>query len=176
MKPGGSKSVAETLFHEGVNDAQRRFADVHRAHRIAEGMGDVAVLDMDQAAFLESVPFFFLATADGKGNVQCNFKGGGPGIIEVIDNKTICYPEYSGNDLMLSVGNILVHPFVGLLALSFDLPRRLKLSGQAELIPPSAYRGRQITDGVRIFVRINLNQVVRNCSRRIPHLGIVNKD
>ncbi|MEK8089324.1 pyridoxamine 5'-phosphate oxidase family protein [Thermithiobacillus plumbiphilus] len=161
------------LFHNGVQAAQKRFADVERAHRIAEMMGDVSTLDPEQQAFLESLPFFFLATADGRGNIQCNFKGGGPGVIEVVDSRTICYPEYGGNDLMLSLGNMLIHPYIGVLALSFDPPRRLKLSGRAEIVSPEEYRGRLAVEGVRVFVRIHLTQVIRNCSRRIPRLETV---
>jgi predicted pyridoxine 5'-phosphate oxidase superfamily flavin-nucleotide-binding protein len=173
MKPSTTATATDVIFHDGIREAQQRFADAERAHRIFEAMGDVSSLKPDQQEFLVSLPFFFLATADGRGNVQCNFKGGGPGLVEIVDSRTICYPEYGGNDLMLSIGNMLAHPYVGILALSFDPPRRLKLSGRAEVVAPEEYRGRLATEGVRVFVRIHLSQVIRNCSRRIPPLEAV---
>ncbi len=160
------------LFHSGILEAQKLYSDPERAARIANAMPHPYELSGEQIEFLESLPFFFLATADGKGNTQCNYKGGGAGIIYVEDSHTLYYPEFAGNDMMLSVGNIIVHPYVGILAMTFDPPRRLKINGRAELVEPGDYGGPSHEGDVRLYVRVKLNQVIRNCNKRISIDGI----
>ncbi|MBV1907430.1 MAG: hypothetical protein KUG75_15260 [Pseudomonadales bacterium] len=52
------------------------------------------------------IPFFFLATSDNNGSCDGSFKGGGPGIIQIIDNSRLAFPDYEGNGAFMSVGNI----------------------------------------------------------------------
>lgn len=171
MKDASPPAAADRVFTEGQRNAQRRYADPDRAARIVNGVADPFSLSPEQVAFLESLPFFFLATTDGKHNVQCNFKGGGPGILRVSDPRTLYYPEFPGNDMMLSVGNILTHPYVGLLALSFDPPKRLKINGKAELIEGEQCPYLPHWPEARVCVRVTVLHVLRNCARRIrpPH-------
>lgn len=161
-------SNAERFFTPHQRLAQSRFADPARAAQIINRMPDTDALSAEQIGFLETLPFFFLATSDGAQNIQCNFKGGGPGLLRAGDSRTLYYPEFPGNDLMLSVGNMLAHPPVALLALSFAGQRRLKVNGTAAIL--------EISDcpfqwsGARLCVRIDIREVIHNCARRIPHL------
>lgn len=165
-----NRDAAQRMFHDGHRAAQARFADPARAERIVNAMPDTTRLTDEQVGFLESLPFFFLATSDGKANVQCNFKGGGPGVLRAGDDRTIYYPEFPGNDMMLSVGNLMVHPFVGILALSFESRRRLKINGRAELLAPADTPFGGDWPEARLVVRVSILEVIRNCSRRIPRL------
>ena len=65
---------------------------------------------------------FFLATADAEGRPQCSYKGGDPGFVRVLDEHTLAFPNYDGNGMFLSVGNVLVNPHVGLLFIDFERP------------------------------------------------------
>ena len=63
---------------------------------------------------------FFLATADAEGRPQCSYKGGEPGFVRVLDERTLAFPSYDGNGMYLSAGNVLVNPHVGLLFIDFE--------------------------------------------------------
>ena len=78
---------------------------------------------------------FFLATADADGRPQCSYKGGEPGFVRVLDARTIAFPDYDGNGMYLSTGNIAVNPDVGLLFIDFERGHRLRLRGHREHRP-----------------------------------------
>ncbi len=50
---------------------------------------------------------FFIATADAEGRPQCSYKGGDPGFVRVLDERTIAFPVYDGNGMYLTAGNAL---------------------------------------------------------------------
>ena len=74
---------------------------------------------------------FFLATADADGQPQCSYKGGEPGFVRVVDERTIAFPGYDGNGMFLSIGNMGVNPNVGLLFIDFERGTRLRFNGIA---------------------------------------------
>src|SRR4051812_43476133 len=76
---------------------------------------------------------FFIATADADGQPQCSYKGGDPGFVRVLDERTIAFPVYDGNGMYLTAGNALVNPQVGLLFLDFEGRKRLRLNGVASV-------------------------------------------
>ena len=91
------------------------------------------MIDSDNRAFIERMDMFFLATADAEGRPQCSYKGGDPGFVRVLDEQTIAFPNYDGNGMYLSMGNLLENPQVGLLFIDFTAvrPSRLRLNGLA---------------------------------------------
>ncbi|WP_243450169.1 pyridoxamine 5'-phosphate oxidase family protein [Neobacillus terrae] len=54
----------------------------------------------------------FIATADSSGNSDSSFRAGSLAFVRVIDDKTIIYPEYKGNGVMASLGNIIENPHI----------------------------------------------------------------
>ena len=76
---------------------------------------------------------FFIATADEDGRPQCSYKGGDPGFVRVLDERTIAFPGYDGNGMYLTFGNALVNPHVGLLFIDFEGRKRLRLNGVASI-------------------------------------------
>lgn len=170
---GDAEPVASRIFHEGHRRAQAFYADPSRAQRIINVMPDTTSLSPKQATFFEALPFFFIATSDGAGRMQCNFKGEGPGIIRASDSRTLYYPEYLGNDMMLSVGNLLLYSYVGILGICFQARQHLKVNGQAELIAPGETSYVDTWPEARVIVRVRIREIIRNCSRRIPRLAEV---
>ena len=101
-------------FDEGSRSLQERFGTTALADRI----DSVLVRDTistDDRAFLEARDMSFLATADGAGRPTCSYKGGEPGFVRVLDERTVAFPSYDGNGMCLSAGNVLVNPEVGML-------------------------------------------------------------
>ena len=166
------------IFHPGEIEAQRRFNSktewTERAVDAANQLYKQAI-DEDSAFFIEAQKFFFIATSDDKGNCDCSFRGSEddskgesqPAIL-VVDSKTLVFPDYSGNKMYNSLGNILSNPKIGILFVSFTSTSRLRVNGRAEIVEDSeAYS--HIWSTSRRYVRVTVDQVFTNCSRRIPN-------
>ena len=156
------------MYHEGNRELQARFGSVALADRLLEKTHRTAFTDSDKA-FIESLPFFFLATADADGQPDCSFKGGAPGFVKVLAPDLLIYPDYDGNGMFKSLGNIRSNPQVGLLFIAMtDSPKRVRVLGTAEL----AFDDPSLANfpGGQLLVRIKPSHVFPNCPRYIPDL------
>jgi hypothetical protein len=162
-------------YHDGARRLQDRFDTRRLADRLDERFLERAEIDEDDRAFIERMDMFFLATADAEGRPQCSYKGGEPGFVRVLDATTIAFPNYDGNGMYLSTGNLAVNPHVGLLFVDFTAarPSRLRLNGVAsvdELDPlVASYPGAQFV------VRVRATQVFPNCPRYIHRMALVER-
>ncbi|NJD24753.1 MAG: pyridoxamine 5'-phosphate oxidase [Betaproteobacteria bacterium] len=155
-------------FHKGEQAAQARW----RTDRMWDEVRRERLL-WDQVppefhARLEGAPFFFLATSGPDGRCDCSFKGGGPGIVRVLDARRIAFPDFDGNGAFMSIGNILLNPYVGCLFIDFNDGARLRINGRAEVREDDAVAG--LFPDCRRVVVVAIEQVVPNCSRHIPRL------
>ena len=122
------------MYHQGSRELQDRFASRALADRLEETLRRERFNDADKA-FVEASPFFFLATADAEGQPDCSFKGGLPGFVAHRRAGPLEFPDYDGNGMFRSLGNIRVNPKVGLLFLRVgDRPGRLRVNGSAEIV------------------------------------------
>jgi predicted pyridoxine 5'-phosphate oxidase superfamily flavin-nucleotide-binding protein len=122
----------ETMYHAGSRALQDRFDTRRLADRLAEVKVHDAIAP-DDREFIERCDMFFLATADAQGRPSCSYKGGDPGFVRVVDPRTIAFPNYDGNGMYLSCGNLTVNAEVGLLFIDFERQRRLRLNGRASV-------------------------------------------
>jgi uncharacterized protein len=76
-------------------------------------------LNAAMRAFVARQEMMFVATSDAKGEADSSFRAGHPGFVKVLDERTVLYPEYRGNGVMASLGNILEDPHVELLFVGF---------------------------------------------------------
>jgi predicted pyridoxine 5'-phosphate oxidase superfamily flavin-nucleotide-binding protein len=160
------------LYHEG----NRRLQDAFDTRRLADRLEEVKVrdfIDEGDRAFIEGLDMFFLATADAQGRPSCSYKGGDPGFVRVLDERTLAFPDYDGNGMFLSLGNALVNPEVGLLFVSFERRRRVRLNGTA-----SVDAGDPLLASwpeARSVVRVRAREVFPNCPRYIHHYELVER-
>lgn len=158
-------------YHEGQRDLQDRFDTRRLADRLDEATTDL--IGEPYRAFIESRDMFFLATVDADGRPQCSYKGGEPGFVRVLDEHTIAFPVYDGNGMFLSVGNIAVHPEVGLLFLDLERGTRLRFNGVASVAEGdplvASYPGSQMV------VRVRGQAVFANCRRYVHHYELVQR-
>src|SRR5712691_10413892 len=117
-------------YHLSQRLLQERFGTRGMADRINERMAN-SVIDADDKTFIESVDMFFLATVDDESHPTCSYKGGNPGFVRVLDPHTLAFPSYDGNGMFASTGNMMANPQVGMLFISFENPRRLRVQGEA---------------------------------------------
>ncbi len=126
----------EAMYHRGNLDLQDEFGSRALADRLVETRHRTA-FTVEDAVFIASSPFFFLATADPEGRPDCSFKGGDPGFARVLAPDLLAFPDYDGNGMFKSLGNIRANPAVGLLFMAFDpaaKPARLRVNGTAEVV------------------------------------------
>src|ERR1700760_4831968 len=125
----------DASYHAGARELQDRFDTRRLADRLDERFLSRRVIGDVDRAFIERADHFFLATADGDGQPQCSYKGGDPGFVRVLDERTIAFPNYDGNGMYLSIGNVLENPNVGMLFVDFvsARPSRLRVNGIASI-------------------------------------------
>jgi predicted pyridoxine 5'-phosphate oxidase superfamily flavin-nucleotide-binding protein len=123
-----------SMFHEGNRELQDAFGSRALADRLEQRLSRERFSEED-AAFIASLGFFFLATADAEGRPDCSFKGGPAGFVRVVAPDLLVFPDYDGNGMFKSLGNIGVNPHVGMLFISMgDAPKRLRVNGRAEVV------------------------------------------
>src|ERR671931_2800563 len=118
------------------SDESRRLQDRFDTRRLADRIEERIVhdrIDDDDRAFIEARDMFFIATVDENGQPQSSYKGGEPGFVRVLDERTIAFPLYNGNGMFLTAGNLLVNPQVGLLFIDFEGRKRLRMNGTASV-------------------------------------------
>jgi uncharacterized protein len=160
------------MYHRGSRRLQDRFDTRRLADRLEERKV-TGVIDPKDAAFIESMDMLFLATADEQGRPTCSYKGGDPGFVRVLDERTVAFPNYDGNGMYLSMGNTLVNPEVGLLFISFERQRRLRLNGTASIDERD-----ELMDGwpgAQFVLRVRAREVFPNCPRYIHRYALVER-
>lgn len=129
--------------------------------------------------FIGRQSMVFLSTADARGHCDASFRAGPPGFVTVLDDRTLAYPEYRGNGVMASAGNITENPHMGLLFVDFThhhiglhVNGSARLVGTQELraghplIPVDTAPGRQ----PEFWVHVSIAEAFIHCSKHIPHL------
>src|SRR5258707_1209765 len=143
------------FYHESPPALQRRFDTERLADRIEQRLCR-ARLTADDQAFIAGRDLFFLATVDAAGRPTCSYKGGDPGFVRSPDEHTLVFPNYDGNGMYLSMGNVAATAQVGLLFIDFEQPQRLRVRGSAGIIPADGVEPRHV--GAQFLVTVRVQQ------------------
>jgi hypothetical protein len=158
------------LYHDGSRSLQDAFQSRRIADRLEQVTTRTAFTPSD-AAFIEGAMLFFLATADAEGRPDVSHKGGPPGFVRVTGPSELAFPDYDGNGMFKSLGNITVNPHVGLLFIDFERPRRLRVNGTASVSRDDPLI--KTTVGAQMIVRVSAQAIFPNCPRYIPTMKVV---
>lgn len=90
-------------------------------------------LTKPQQQLIASADTFFIATHHPETGADVSHRGGLPGFVEVINDSTLRFPDYIGNNMFNTLGNIIVNPHAGLLFIDFETGSLLQMTGQAEI-------------------------------------------
>jgi hypothetical protein len=159
------------MYHEG----SRRLQDRFDTRRIADRLEQVTLHDAfteDDRAFIEGCGMLFLATVDAEGSPDCSYKGGMPGFTRVLDERTLAFPDYDGNGMFRSLGNILLRPPVALLFIDFEHPNRMRVHGTATVSHDDPLL--TLYPGAQLIVRVAVTRIFPNCPRYIHPMQLVN--
>jgi predicted pyridoxine 5'-phosphate oxidase superfamily flavin-nucleotide-binding protein len=162
--------MPETILY---HDANRALQDRFESRRIADKLESFVRTEfsVDDRSFIEGVFLFFLATADAKGRPDCSFKGGAPGFVRVTAPDELVFPDYDGNGMFKSLGNIDANPNVGLLFIDLEKPRRLRVNGTATVNREDPLLAKTV--GAQLIVRVKARAIFPNCPRYIPTMNLV---
>lgn len=170
-RPGRPGSDGEHLLQQRLGTADR-----------ADRFYDEQVLDhlnVRMREFIARQEMFFLATADRHGECDSTFRAGPPGFLRVLDGRTLAYPEYRGNGVLASLGNIEENPHLGILMVDFFRDRiGLHVNGRARVVEDDAMRARHPglpvdpVPGRRavVWVEVAVEEAYIHCAKHIPHL------
>jgi len=160
------------MFHDGNRLLQDRFDTRRLADRIDERLVHDTISEGDKA-FIEARDMFFLASSDEDGNPTCSYKGGDPGFVRVVDERTLAFPNYDGNGMYLSMGNILRHAEIGMLFIDFENPSRVRVEGTASIDFDDPLLDEYY--GAQFVVRVATRRVSPNCPRYIHRYSLVER-
>ncbi|MGW1839128.1 pyridoxamine 5'-phosphate oxidase family protein [Streptomyces sp. NPDC002067] len=163
---------------DGEHLVQQRLGTTERANRFYRDQ----VLDHLNGAMQEFVArqeMLFLATSDRHGECDSSFRAGPPGFVQVLGDRYLAYPEYRGNGVMASVGNLSENPRLGILMVDFLRDRiGLHINGRARVVldeemrrqypwlPADPVPGRR----AQLWVAVEVEEAYIHCAKHIPHL------
>src|SRR6188768_2216403 len=162
--------LSDSIYHDGM----RRLQDARETRPLADRLQKVTVrtaFTADDRAFIERSAMLFIATADAEGQPDCSYKGGLPGFVRVLDERTLAIPDYDGNGQYRSWGNVRVNPQVGLLFVDFETPKRLRVNGTAMVGQDDALLPE--FPGAVFIVRLVAQRIFPNCPRYIHKMQLV---
>jgi hypothetical protein len=154
------------MYHEGNRSLQDTFGSTALADRLVERLRHSEFTDEDKI-LIESLEYFFLATASSEGHADCSFKGGPPGFLRVVRPDLLVWPDYDGNGMFKSLGNIVANPAVGLLFIRMgETPKRLRANGVATVAVEDPLMS--TFPGAQAIIRFTPVDIFPNCPRYIP--------
>ena len=164
----------------GEHTLQKKFNTEKRA----QSFYDNQVLDhlnLRMIEFIANQEILFVATADAKGDCDCSLRAGGAGFVHVLDEKNLVYPEYRGNGVTASLGNILENPHIGMMFTDFIKDTvGLHVNGKAAIIENEELLQREnisqkIIDDMskkgrkpERWVQVEVEEAYMHCSKHIP--------
>ena len=162
----------------GERILQERYGTTQRAQQFYSNQVTGQLTPVMQQ-FIQRMEMAFIATSDGSGQCDCSFRAGPAGFIRVLDDRTIAYPEYRGNGVLASLGNMLQNPHIGIFLADFthDLVG-LHVNGDASIvtpvrmqeldvdIPEPGHPGRRPVQ----WVLVHVTEAYIHCSKHIPKM------
>lgn len=162
----------------GERSLQQSWGTTERAQRFYEGQVLDHLNDM-MIAFVGRMEMAFVATSDSRGEADCSLRTGPPGFIQVLGSREIAYPEYRGNGVFASLGNISENPHVGILLVDFVEDRiGLHINGSARVVDDAdlwAHHPMRTVDtgpgrAPQRWVAVEVREAYIHCRKHIPRL------
>lgn len=188
-----SGSWVSFFMHNPGSEGEHRLQERYGTKRRAAGFYRHQMLDAlneNMIDFVGKQTMVFIATADGHGECDTSLRAGGPGFVRVLDSGHMYLPEYRGNGVMASLGNISENPHIGLMFIDFvEHTIGLHVNGKATILEnadliadPDRY-GELVNDienaGGKTperWIAIEVEEAYIHCSKHIPRMKPVPKD
>lgn len=162
-------AAIDPVFSPAIEAVQER----RGSRRAYAGRAMRRVIDADLRAYIESRDSAYLATASAEGQPYVQHRGGPPGFLRVLDERTIGFADYRGNRQYITTGNLAENPKAYLFLMDYANRRRIKIWGTARVIEDDpALMARLMPEGYRAKPEQALLFTVEawdvNCPQHIP--------
>jgi len=148
-------------------ELQKSYGTEKRAEQFYNRQMRSSLNDMMQRFLIER-DMLFISTADSEGNCDSSIRVGVPGFIRVLDDKRIAFPEYRGNGVYASLGNIAENPHIGLLTIDFyKTTVGLHVNGKASIVDTLPECSDPLAER---WVLVEVEEAYIQCSKHIPKL------
>ena len=164
---------SDVAFTPTIKDVQTRKGSREAYRRMEERGAWETRITPELAAFVAAQTSVFLATANAEGQPYIQHRGGPPGFLEVRDDKTIAFVDFSGNRQYITQGNLTDNPKAHLFLIDYAQRQRIKIWGEARVVEgdaeltaklmPEGYTARP--EQVILFTVAAWSS---NCSQHIP--------
>ena len=122
----------EIAFTEAVKAVQEKYGTRRHYEKLESRADSNDKIGDAETDFIESRDGFYLGTANDNGQPYIQFRGGRPGFLKVLDERTLGYADFRGNLQYISVGNASANSKVALFLMDYPNRRRLKIVGEIE--------------------------------------------
>ena len=174
---------------KGEHELQKKYGTLERALKFY----DRQVLDYlspVMSEFISKQETLFVATADAHGECDCSPRFGLPGFVRVLNKKYLIYPEYRGNGVMASQGNIMENPQIGMVFVDFfETTVGLHVNGKAKIcehdklleygeeLPANVVKEINLEGNKRPerWIMVEVEEAYIHCSKHIPQLKKLDK-
>jgi uncharacterized protein len=137
-------------------------------------------LNPEMQQFISEQEMVFISTSDAKGECDASFRAGDTGFVIVLDKKTLLFPEYRGNGVLASMGNISENPHIGMFFIDFyQSSIGLHVNGKAGILSNEDLKAdldlsRKMSSkklGARkpiSWIKVDVEEAYIHCSKHIP--------
>ena len=130
--------ASDVAFTPAVKAIQQRLGSRKGYARVEEGPGWSQTITPDLAGFIAERDSFYLGTASADGQPYIQHRGGKPGFLKVVDEKTLAFADFSGNRQYISMGNLTENGRAFIFLMDYPNQRRVKIWGRAEFVEDDA--------------------------------------
>lgn len=164
-------TVGERMMQDRVGSRDR--ADAFYDRQVLDHLNEAMRL------FIAGQDMMFVATSDASGACDCTLRAGPAGFVRVLDGRQLAWPEYRGNGVLASLGNIAENPHVALLFVDFvDAGVGLHVNGEANLLtePPTGAAIGGLPDDsapgrrAQAWVLVRVHEAYIHCAKHIPRM------
>lgn len=164
---------SDVAFTPSVKAVQARKGSRRSYQRMEENGSWQSRITPDLADFIEAQTSVFLATASAAGQPYVQHRGGPPGFLRVLDDKTIGFVDFAGNRQYITQGNLAENPKAHLFMIDYTQRRRVKIWGDARCLEGNAELMNKLTPQdykVRLeaVILFTVSAWDANCPKHIP--------
>ncbi|MEM7532163.1 MAG: pyridoxamine 5'-phosphate oxidase family protein [Chloroflexota bacterium] len=135
VQPDGTLQIqAREVYHNCPKYIQARTVQSKHTPQPLHVTGRSTTLTASQQKWIAHADTFFIATAAVESGADVSHRGGNPGFVQVVGSNNLLFPDYQGNMMFNTLGNLVTNPHAGLLFFDFDQGKLLQLTGKAEII------------------------------------------
>ena len=166
-------SSSDVAFTASVKAVQTRKGSRQTYSRLEDRGGWQTRITPDLAEFIAAQTSAFLATVNAEGQPYIQHRGGPPGFLHVLDDKTIAFADFAGNRQYITQGNLADNPKAHLFLIDYAHRKRVKIWGEARVVEgDSDLTARLMPEGYRArpeqVILLTVSAWDANCPQHIP--------